>query len=79
MCLANDILFEDEEEDEDEEDSVVYVVYDIDWDTDDDDVELPNVMRMAVMDEDELADAMSDITGYCVKRFECKLEEEYEA
>jgi len=79
MCSANDILFEEEDEEEDEEEATRwYIAYNIDWDLDDDDdTILPDVMRVAVNHEDDVADAISDIAGYCHKGYECKLEEDY--
>jgi hypothetical protein len=79
MCLANDILFEEEDEEveEDEEATRWYIAYNIDWDLDDDDIILPDVMRVAVNHEDDVGDAISDIVGYCHNGYECKLEEEY--
>jgi len=77
MCNCNDFLFQDEEEEEDEA-TRWYIAYNIDWDLDDDDdTILPDVMRVAVNHEDDVADAISDIAGYCHKGYECKLEEDY--
>lgn len=50
-----------------------YRVYDIEYDTDGEQVELPSEMVLELGDEAdpglELADAVSDKTGFCVKVF----------
>ncbi len=50
-----------------------YRAYDIDYDTDGEDVDLPNEMVLELDDEAdpslELADLVSDRTGFCVRTF----------
>lgn len=51
---------------------MIFRVFNIKWDTGRKQVSLPNEMIVEVEDEDEIADILSNITGYCHFSFECK-------
>ena len=46
-------------------------VFDINWDTDGETVDLPATMVVEVDSEDDIADAISDATGFCHNSFNC--------
>lgn len=52
---------------------MTFLVKNIRYDTDGFKVKLPSVLRVVVDDEDEIADAISDQTGWCVLSFEPEL------
>lgn len=47
------------------------IVYDIKWDTDGEEINLPTEVDFAEeIEEDMIADTLSDIYGWCVESFE---------
>jgi hypothetical protein len=53
-----------------------YLAYDIQWDTDGEEVDLPDQLTVEAADEDELADEISNITGFCHYGFKIKMLEQ---
>jgi hypothetical protein len=53
-----------------------YLAYDIQWDTDGEEVDLPDQLTVEAADEEELADEISNITGFCHYGFKIKMLEQ---
>ena len=47
-----------------------YVVSGIEWDTDEEDIVLPLTVNIAVEDDKDVIDAISDEYGFCIKSVE---------